>query len=270
MDIRTVDEYGCLFYDPQIYGINDDFFQKISGSITVVGGKIRIKYSGASSGILSTTTMVMMGNSALTMTIPAVPTSGDNRVFGYYSRSFGNRNAAYFYISGTSFYTRTYSEDSDSAESNTIPWDASWTNASTKFEIIWRIDKVEFYVGGRRVSTHDTRFPKQVMLPTYFSNGNTDNMSLDRWVVTGARKIYRMSGKYFYSPSPSVSPSISPSISPSVSPSISPSISPSLSPSISPSVSPSVSLSPSISPSISPSLSPSISPSISPSVSPSV
>jgi len=272
MDTRTVSDYGHLFYDPYIYGYDDEFFKRISGSITGVDGKIRISTDGSgSSGTILTTTMMMFGDLMLKTTVPTAPTGGDSRIWGLYSLAYGSRNAAYFFISGTSFYARTYGDSVDTAESTTIPWVAAWTNKAVKFEIKWRIDKVQFFANGIKLATHYTYIPKQTLLPMYFVNANSDNLDFHYIEITSARKIFSAKPGFY---DPSASPSISQSLSPSLSASLSPSISPSLSssPSISPSLSPSISssLSSSLSPSYSSSLSPSISSSLSPSLSPSL
>ena len=155
----TVSEskYGHWFYDPYIYGLDDDIFKKISGRLQVGDGKIRIYADiGGTAGKVSTSKMIMMGDTTFKLTVPTAPTAGDSRVVGFYSQAYGNRNAAYFFISGTSLFTRTYSATSATAESTTIPWDTDWTNTSTEFTIRWRIDRVDFLIGGRKVSTHTT------------------------------------------------------------------------------------------------------------------
>ena len=42
MDNVQISDSGHLFYDPYIYGYDDNFFKTISGSITVTNGKIRV------------------------------------------------------------------------------------------------------------------------------------------------------------------------------------------------------------------------------------
>ena len=118
------------FYDPYLYAIDSAWFKNISGTATCIGGKIRVN-----SGILGTLRTFMMGEYNLRMTIPTAPSSGDSRVFGLYSRARGNRNAAYFFISGTSFFARSYGDSSGTPEQTTISWDSSWTNAPVTFTI---------------------------------------------------------------------------------------------------------------------------------------
>jgi len=174
MDVRIVSDNYHFFYDPLRYGYDEDWFVTISGDVKCIGGKIRIN-----SGKFTTLGSYMFGRYPMAFTIPTAPSSGDSRVFGLYSKTLGNRNAAYFYISGTSFYARTYGPDSAVAESTTIPWDSDWTNTPTVFEIKWRIDGVEFWINGRQVANHYDRFPVQTMVPMYFSNGADDGMFLN-------------------------------------------------------------------------------------------
>ena len=276
-DVKLESNFDYFFYDPKIYGCNEDIIRKISGTVDASNGKIRIIAGGA-----NTTTMSIHGDARMKLIIPTAPTAGDSRVWGFYSRAFLNRNAAYFFISGTNFYARSYDDYGNAIESTTITWDSTWTNEAIDYEIRLRIGSVEFLVNGTRLAYHSTAVPKKMLLPLYWYNSNSDTLSMEYWELKNARKIFFAKADFYttvavsVSPSTSPSQSISPSISPSVSPStsISPSTSPSVSPSISTSVSPSLSssTSPSLSSSISPSVSPSVSPSssISPSVSPSV
>lgn len=260
-----------LTYDPHIFGYSANFFYAVGGTVNIAtGGKIRVSGGSAYSKVLS-----LHGNTTMKLTVPTAPTAGDSRIFGFYSWVHGNKNAAYFFISGTNFYVRSYDEDG-TVEQTTVTWLAAWTNAATNYEIRKRIDKVEFYINGAKVAAHFTYIPRQNLMPMYWSNSNSDSLYIDLIEIVNARKLdfslttlfnSTNTGSTSHSPSPSYSPSISPSISPSVSPSASysPSSSPSASysPSISPSSSPSASYSPSVSPSSSSSAS--YSPSISPS-----
>jgi len=179
-----------LFYDPYIYGYDDDFFKTVVGLAKAVNGKIRIiPESGGTSSRVLTTTMFRRGEISMRMTVPTAPTSGDSRVFGLYSIALGNRNAAYFYISGESFYVRTYGRDTGTPESTTVPWDSDWTNLSTEFEIRWRVDGVEFWIGGRRVANHASIFPENMLLPMYFSNNQEDPFFINYINVKGVLQV---------------------------------------------------------------------------------
>ena len=264
-DVKLESNYDYFFYDPTIYGCNEDIIRKISGTVDGNNGKIRFIAGSATSTI-----MAIFGDLRQKVLIPTAPTAGDKRIFGYYSRAYPNRNSAYFYISGTNFYARTYDDDGIVIESTTIVWESDWTNASIDYEIRCRINRVEFWIDGRKMATHSTKVPRKLLLPLYWYNGNSDSMLVDYFEIRNARKIFNPKPDFYTTYAVSVSPSASPStsISPSVSPSTSPSTS--ISPSVSPSASPSTSISPSLSPSLSPSTSPSasVSSSISPSLSP--
>jgi len=177
MDIKSVSDNYHFFYDPYLYGYNeDDFFRTVSGTPTCVNGKIRIRDSKI--GSLGT---YMFGVYELKLTIPHAPKAGDSEIFGLYSMAKGNRDAAYFFISGTNFYVRSYSANSAVAESTTVTWDTLWTNTPTVFEVRWTIDKVEFWINGRKVAEHHDRYPRQTLVPLYFYVGNTtshDNVIL--------------------------------------------------------------------------------------------
>jgi len=111
MDTVLVSDNYHFFYDPYLYGYNTSWFKTISGSALAIAGKIRIN-----TGRVSSLGTYLLGDFEMKLTIPTAPTGGDSRVFGLYSQALGNRNAAYFFISGTNFYVRSYSNDSAVAE----------------------------------------------------------------------------------------------------------------------------------------------------------
>ena len=83
---KLVSENKHLFYDPYIYGLDDDIFKVMSGDVKALNGKIRIrKDGGGSSAKVLSTEMMMFGNLRFSFTIPTVPTAGDSRIFGLYS-----------------------------------------------------------------------------------------------------------------------------------------------------------------------------------------
>jgi len=178
--VRLVDEYYHFFYDPYVFGLREDYWRKYSGgSLVGINGKIRIRSTST-----NTTALFMMGTYDFKMTIPAAPTAGDSKIWGLYSKAYGNRNAVYFFISGSSLYVRSYGDLTGVPEQSTIAWDSDWTNSPTSFEIRWQIDSIEFWIGNGtnkvRVATHETvARPKQVLMPLYFSNGDDSAMDIN-------------------------------------------------------------------------------------------
>ena len=271
-----VDEQYHFFYDPSIYKYSSTFFYAISGTPSTYNGKMRF-----SAAKVNTLGMHMFGTFEFKVTLPSAPTAGQSKIWGLYSRALGTRNAAYFFMSGTNLYARTYGDVDDTPEQTTIATDETDFGSETvygtpyTFEIRWFKERVEFWMGNgvlkRKVAAHYTVIPKAMPLPVYISNENVDNMDFTYILFSGVRKFMEIrsvdpsavfpstgaSESPSYSPSSSTSPSSSVSPSSSNSPSYSPSSS--NSPSNSPSYSPSSSASPSLSPSSSqsPSLSPS-------------
>jgi len=186
MHVTQISDYKHWLYDPTLYGLDDDIFKNISGVTECINGKIRVRASvDGTSGRTNTTTLIMMGRIILNMTIEDAPAAGHSKVFGLYSRAYGNHNAAYFFISGKNFYVRTYDDkDPATVEQTTVLWNTDWNvgNPSIQFEIRWTIDKIEFYIDGVRKATHTNHIPKQVLLPLYFSNGDRDNIMWVNWI----------------------------------------------------------------------------------------
>ncbi len=186
MDTRQVSDSGYLFYDAFIQGYDTTFFRTITGSVTYEPstGKIILP-----AGKVAALRYVMYGTVTFGVTVPEDPTAGDNRVWGLYSPIYGNRNAAYFFISGTNFYARSYANDG-TADSTTIAWDEAYTNEDAKYEIRWTIDRVVFLINGLKVATHYNGVPKQIPLPMYFSDDDSnDSFGIDYIEVQDARKI---------------------------------------------------------------------------------
>lgn len=177
------------FYDPSVRGYDDDVFKTISGTVELTDNKVRINKGSDSSGAINSTFMFTFGDLTCKLKVPTVPTSGDERFIGFYTRALGNRNSAYFYISGTNFYARSYSNDSDTAEQTTIAWNSDWTDTATEFKIIWRVNKVEFKIGDLIVATHETKIPKQRLMPLYSSNNRDDEFDITFIEIVGAREI---------------------------------------------------------------------------------
>ena len=136
-----VDEQYHFFYDPSIYKYSSMFFYAITGTPTTLNGKMRF-----STATVNTLGMYMYGNFTFHVNLPVGPEAGQSKIWGIYSRAFGTRNAAYFFISGTNIYTRTYNDKSDTPEQTTIATDitaAEWIDTyptNMPWEIRWRVD----------------------------------------------------------------------------------------------------------------------------------
>ena len=187
MFTTTTSDYYHYFYDPYLCGYDTSFFKTISGSPTAVDGKIRI--ADARVGSLET---FMMGDFEFKIIMPTAPAADLNRIFGLYSLAQGNRNAAFFYIQGTNFYARSYGPDGPEYDQTTIPWEDDWTGAEVSFEIRWRIERVEFWVGidgdKRLVAKHTSYVPRPRVLPLYLFSGSGDRFDIKSIDIRNVRK----------------------------------------------------------------------------------
>ncbi len=215
MDTSKFDDRDYWFYDVYLHGLDPDIWSRVSGSLQLGTGALKLFAGGGGNGTLETTTMISGGSTRVMMTVPHAPTAGDNTLWGFYSRAKGNVEAAYFFVSGTNFYARTYAADGQ-VQQTTILWDSSWTGVDALWEIRRWIDRVEFWVNNRRVAAHFQPFiPNFCLMPLYFSTAGPEasELSITYVEVRDARKMFFSKPNYQITTSTSTSSTSSTSTS---------------------------------------------------------
>jgi len=167
-------------YDPKRQGYDTSLFKTLVGAPAVVNSKI----------VLNTATIIQYADLygcdlTMRMIIPAVPTAGDVRYFGFGSIGFGS--AIVFAILDDVFAILTINEKGV-IKTEVATFDAAWATAPIDFEIRWRGTYADFLISGvgavspsnpngSTYRINDVAVPKGP-LSIYFHNGNADNMEI--------------------------------------------------------------------------------------------
>jgi len=189
MDATISRMNGILLYDPQFSGYDITFWNTLSGFPTIVSNKLRLN----TCEILSFP-ILRNGDVEFTLTVPTAPTSGDTRTWGLKSPIFGNRGRIEFSISGATFSIVGYDELGTTAFiSQTVPWDAGWTNTATRFRVRWSNSEIQFLVNDSVVARGAFQVGKLTLtslpLSIHINNGNADNLDVSAVVVRRADSI---------------------------------------------------------------------------------
>lgn len=193
MELLNRDKRDGYIYDCSIKGLDSNFWANVTGTPTVSTGKIRLNAATMASFILHEFADIEFG-----MNIPAVPTSGDSRRFGFFSPAAPNVGAAYFDITGTVF-TANVLDASGNLKQVTLTFTAGWAATETIYRITFEKDIVRFWVGtlSANISTWilltTIAAPQTGLsimpLPVYIKNGNSDNVDLTYMAVRQAAGI---------------------------------------------------------------------------------
>jgi len=156
-------------YDPTRQGYDTNVFKTVSGSPSISSGAIRLNAAKiiAYGDLLKAT-------QSFNLKVPAVPTSGDVRVFGL--SQINAAATAVFKITDAVFSCET--TFNGVTKNEVVTWQSGWTNTYTTFKIVWTGFAASFYVNGVRVAfINDSSVPK-VSMSSYLYNGNADNMDM--------------------------------------------------------------------------------------------
>src|ERR1700735_3287923 len=104
MELEHRDKRDSYVYDPVIKGLDTSFWSAVTGTATVSTGTL----------VLNAATLASFGlhefvqEADFMLTIPAIPTSGDARRFGFVAPASFNIGAVYFDTTGTTFSANVY------------------------------------------------------------------------------------------------------------------------------------------------------------------
>ena len=153
-------------YVPQRDGLSDSRWQTVGGTPVLSPDRVTL-----SASTVSEKSDIAKGNLKLRISIPAVPTSGDDRVFGLKNQADGS--SAVFQISGTAF-TAEVSDHKGNTESTTLAFDSAWIGVETEFEIVYSPSFVRFRVAGTPVAEFGSTGTPNQSMSVYIENGNVD------------------------------------------------------------------------------------------------
>src|ERR1035437_58743 len=156
-----------FYYDPIRQGYDTALWKTLSGVPAIIGSDLVFNTASAI-GYAD----ILKGNLTINMTIPAVPTAGDVRRFGFAQLALG----AYvvFDITGNVFTAQTIDGKGNSA-SVVIPWRAAWTATPLTFDILWTGFSAEFRLNNERLAFINDTSVSSDPLSVYINNANADS-----------------------------------------------------------------------------------------------
>ncbi len=187
------DRRDGLIYDPIIKGYDTSFWASLTGTPAATGTPQIIRYNAATSGSY---VLFEYADIEFQLLVPANPTAGDARIWGFKAPSTNNAGAVYFEITGATFQLVIY-DNWGNKSTYPLTWvNGTYTNAQTKFRIRWDYDYIYVYVADTLVysipssavngqssgSTAAKDLPRTA-LPMYIKNGNADNMDVAYMLV---------------------------------------------------------------------------------------
>jgi hypothetical protein len=177
MQLENRDKRDSLIYDPQIKGGDASFWSQLSGTTSISSGKLRYNAASSASFILFEFTEF----TTFVVNVPANPTSGDNRKWGFLAPATTNIGAIYFHINDATFRVNVI-DSQGNTQSKTVTWsNALWTGNAIPFSIAWEPDRVQFWANGAIIATFAIVAGNTIpftALPLYIQNSNSDNMDV--------------------------------------------------------------------------------------------
>ena len=167
-----------FYYDPKRQGYDTTLLKTLGGIPSSVGDVITLNKAS-----FIAYADVFKEDLTLNVTIPAVPTAGDDRKWGLAQLNEGS--LAIFAIEGAVF--KCICSFKGVTTEIEIPWDPAWTATPVDFTIKWTGFSAEFLINGvqpdganiggtlTRTFINDVSVSKSAM-STYVDNENTDDM----------------------------------------------------------------------------------------------
>ena len=164
-----------FYYDPSREGYDTALWKTMTGVPAVVGANIQL----ASASILNYAD-IYKGNVTFSLLVPAAPTAGDVRFWGFYQP---NLDAYIGFDITNDVFSVQASNGNGSTTTVVCDWQPSWTNTEHEYQIQWSASGAVFLVDGVVVVGPSNAEGKingdsipTVALSTYISNENADNM----------------------------------------------------------------------------------------------
>ena len=193
MNLLEKDERDSYVYDPQIKGLDSNFWATLGGTtITATGTPQILRFNAATGASFLLHEFFFAADFKLN--IPAKPTTGDSRRWGFFSPAgSADFGGIYFDITGTAF-TSNIVDDAGNSVSKALTWDdTNWSGKAIVFRIVWEPDEIAFWVNGAKLATFDigasNSLPQFIALPVYIKNGNSDNVDLSYLAVKRAAGV---------------------------------------------------------------------------------
>lgn len=167
-------------YNPLTEGYTADaVFHAISGTPTISSSKLRLNQTS----IVTYDRTTLFGDLEITATIPAAPTSGDSRQFGFRNNT-GLHGVMVFDITDAVASAKVYDSAGTLIASKEITWNSNWTNAEARYRISWHKNRTIYFTIEDTVvamfnadDLFDSVLGSEPM-HIYVSNANNDNVDI--------------------------------------------------------------------------------------------
>lgn len=168
-----------FYYDPTRQGLDTTLWKVLSGTPSASGALITIN-AASMIGYAD----FYKGDITLGLNIPAVPTAGDTRKWGFYQ--LANTSGAWFDITDDALTCQVQNADGTN-ETASVEWQAAWTDTKVDWAIKWTGFSAEFLINGVQVaflngdtltSKYSTKSVPSFPLSIYLRNDNADEMDL--------------------------------------------------------------------------------------------
>lgn len=185
MELINQDKRDGYIYDPIIKQYDTSFWKTTAGTPAISSNLLRFNAAGVASYIEH-----IYADFEIQLTVPAVPTSGDVRQWGFIAPATSKLGAAYFDITGTAFTAKVI-DNQGTTTTKTLTWSAGYTATATVFRIRWEADQIFFYIANVVVASVSapTVIIPAFALPIRILNSNSDNMDMTYMAVRRAASI---------------------------------------------------------------------------------
>lgn len=169
-------------YNPATEGYSaDDVFHALTGTPAISSSKLRLNQDE----VITFDKRFQFGSVEFYLTIPAVPTAGDIRQWGF--KNNGNDGLMVFDITDDAFTAKVYDSSGTSVASKTIEWDDDWTATEARYRITWAERSVYFAVNDVIVARFEDGWDKDIIdsdimnklpMALYLKNSNDDSFDI--------------------------------------------------------------------------------------------
>lgn len=181
-------------YDPILLGFDTTNFVRTSGGSdpAVSSNKLRFTSNGMDGKYYH-----RYFDIRFRVNVPTAPATGDDKTWGMRVAALYALNKAYavFNITDATFSVKCYDDAGNALLTQTIPWDADWTNAEVEYRIIYGRDGVKFFVDGvcvaRKEISGSVQNPNlltlsKIPMSPHVRNGDADNLDMGCFIVSDA------------------------------------------------------------------------------------
>ncbi len=181
-----------VFYDAYVKGLDANFWDPDTGTVTATGGKLRYTSAGNVSYA-----QFLYGDFEFALNVPTSPSAAEAKEWGLINPGDSDQRGSIYFQIDTEFYTVT--EDETGAQRRTlITWDTNWDGVQTRYRFVWEEDGVRFLINDTVIATHggpyqggtsSIQINTSIPLSLRIRNGDADNTDLGFVNIRNARKV---------------------------------------------------------------------------------